>query len=77
MSASDDIWILGISMTKFGKHADKDVIDLAAEATRGTFVGVTDGLASASQCWARRSTVPVVLATAKPPPPTVSAGVRA
>ena len=32
---SDDVWILGISMTKFGKHADKDVIDLAAEATRG------------------------------------------
>jgi acetyl-CoA acetyltransferase len=32
MSASDDIWILGISMTKFGKHPDKDVVDLGAEA---------------------------------------------
>jgi len=32
MSASDDIWILGIRMTKFGKHADRDTIDLAAEA---------------------------------------------
>ena len=33
MSAmSDDIWILGIHMTKFGKHPDKDVVDLAAEA---------------------------------------------
>ncbi len=32
MSASDDIWILGISMTKFGKHPDKDIVDLGAEA---------------------------------------------
>ena len=30
--ASDDIWILGIHMTKFGKHPDKDVVDLGAEA---------------------------------------------
>jgi acetyl-CoA acyltransferase len=30
--ASDDIWILGIHMTKFGKHPDKDTVDLAAEA---------------------------------------------
>jgi acetyl-CoA acetyltransferase len=30
--ASDDIWILGIHMTKFGKHVDQDTIDLAAEA---------------------------------------------
>jgi acetyl-CoA acyltransferase len=30
--ASDDIWILGINMTKFGKHTDKDVVDLASEA---------------------------------------------
>jgi acetyl-CoA acetyltransferase len=30
--ANDDIWILGINMTKFGKHPDKDVVDLAAEA---------------------------------------------
>jgi acetyl-CoA acetyltransferase len=29
---SDDIWILGIKMTKFGKHPDKDTIDLASEA---------------------------------------------
>ncbi len=32
MSASDDIWILGINMTKFGKHPDKDIVDLGAEA---------------------------------------------
>src|SRR4051812_49882049 len=30
--ASGDVWILGIHMTKFGKHPDEDVIDLAAEA---------------------------------------------
>ena len=29
---SDGIWILGIKMTKFGKHPDKDTIDLASEA---------------------------------------------
>jgi acetyl-CoA acetyltransferase len=31
----DDIWILGIHMTKFGKHPDQDLIDLAAEAALG------------------------------------------
>src|SRR3954467_12243729 len=35
MSASDDIWILGIHMTKFGKHLDKDIVDLGAEAIKG------------------------------------------
>ena len=30
--ASDDIWILGINMTKFGKHPDKDIVDLASQA---------------------------------------------
>jgi acetyl-CoA acyltransferase len=29
---ADDVWILGIYMTKFGKHPDKDIIDLASEA---------------------------------------------
>lgn len=33
--AADDVWILGIHMTKFGKHADKDAVDLAAEAALG------------------------------------------
>ncbi|MGH8918568.1 MAG: thiolase family protein [Actinomycetes bacterium] len=33
--ASDDVWILGITMTKFGKHPDSDTIDLASEATMG------------------------------------------
>ena len=41
--ASDDIWILGISMTKFGKHPDKDTVDLASEATMAALAdgGVT------------------------------------
>ena len=30
--ASGDVWILGISMTKFGKRPDKDRVELAAEA---------------------------------------------
>src|SRR3954452_6574914 len=43
MSASDEIWIPGIHMTKFGKHPDKDVLDLGAEAIRGA---LADGGAS-------------------------------
>ena len=41
--ADDDIWILGIEMTKFGKHPDKDTIDLGAEAALGALAdgGVT------------------------------------
>ena len=35
MSRSDDIWILGIHMTKFGKHFDKDIVDLGSEAITG------------------------------------------
>jgi len=31
--SSEDVFILGIRMTKFGKHRDKDVLDLASEAT--------------------------------------------
>ena len=31
---SDDVWILGINMTKFGKHPDLDTVDLAAAAAR-------------------------------------------
>ena len=40
---NDDVWILGISMTKFGKHPDMDVLDLAAEAASAALVdgGVT------------------------------------
>ena len=43
MSRSDDIWILGIHMTKFGKHFDKDIVDLGAEAIMGALAdgGVT------------------------------------
>ena len=40
---SDDIYILGIKMTKFGKHPDKDVVDLGAEAAMAALAdgGVT------------------------------------
>src|SRR5579859_933252 len=34
-SASEELWILGIHMTKFGKHPDKDLVDLASEAVQG------------------------------------------
>ncbi|HEY4408392.1 MAG TPA: thiolase family protein, partial [Acidimicrobiia bacterium] len=35
MPSSDGVWILGIHMTKFGKHPDKDIVDLGAEAVLG------------------------------------------
>ena len=40
---SVDVWILGIRMTKFGKHPDKDTVDLASEAALGALAdgGVT------------------------------------
>jgi acetyl-CoA acetyltransferase len=33
--SGDDVWILGISMTKFGKRPDTDVVGLGGEAVRG------------------------------------------
>jgi acetyl-CoA acetyltransferase len=43
MTMSDDIWILGITMTKFGKHPDLDTVDLAAQAAMAALAdgGVT------------------------------------
>jgi acetyl-CoA acyltransferase len=40
---SEDVWILGINMTKFGKHPDLDTVDLAAEAANAALAdaGVT------------------------------------
>ncbi len=40
---AEDVWILGINMTKFGKHLDLDTVDLAAEATTAALAdaGVT------------------------------------
>ena len=32
---SENVWILGIHMTKFGKHKDKDTLDLGSEAALG------------------------------------------
>jgi acetyl-CoA acetyltransferase len=42
---ADDVWILGIHMTKFGKHPDLDTVDLAAQATQAALkdAGVTMG----------------------------------
>jgi acetyl-CoA acetyltransferase len=37
---ADDVFILGINMTKFGKHPDKDAIDLASEAA---MAAIADG----------------------------------
>jgi acetyl-CoA acetyltransferase len=34
-SASDELWILGIHMTNFGKRPESDIVDLAAEAVSG------------------------------------------
>jgi acetyl-CoA acyltransferase len=41
--AADDVWILGICMTKFGKHPEQDTVDLAAGAAMGALAdgGVT------------------------------------
>ncbi len=43
---ADDVWILGIHMTKFGKRPDADVIDLASEAAiaamKDAQVGIKD-----------------------------------
>jgi acetyl-CoA acyltransferase len=44
---SEDIWILGIHMTKFGKHPDKDTVDLAAEAVIGA---LSDGGVAMKDC---------------------------
>src|SRR5260370_27597865 len=33
LMAENDVWILGAAMTKFGRYTDKDVIDLASEAS--------------------------------------------
>jgi acetyl-CoA acetyltransferase len=41
---SDEVWILGITMTKFGKHPDKDSVDLAAEAALGALADAGVGI---------------------------------
>lgn len=45
MTMAENVWILGITMTKFGKHADKDLVDLASLAAMGALsdAGVTMG----------------------------------
>ena len=43
---AENVWILGIHMTKFGKHTEMDTVDLATEAARGALsdagVGMKD-----------------------------------
>jgi acetyl-CoA acyltransferase len=43
---AENVWILGISMTRFGKHKDKDTLDLGSEAALGAMrdagVGIRD-----------------------------------
>jgi acetyl-CoA acetyltransferase len=43
---AENVWILGIHMTKFGKHRDKDILDLGSEAAIGALqdagVGIRD-----------------------------------
>ncbi len=48
VSTTDDnpVWILGTSMTKFGRYKDKDLIDLAADASLGA---LDDGNTSMDQ----------------------------
>ena len=41
---AEDVWILGISMTKFGKHPDEDNIDLAAQAAFGALADAGVGM---------------------------------
>ena len=40
MPNADGVWILGITMTRFGKHPDKDVVDLAAGNLFGGGLGI-------------------------------------
>src|SRR5207253_4591553 len=41
--SGDNVWVLGTYMTKFGRHTDKDLIDLASESALGAMkdAGVT------------------------------------
>src|SRR3954469_21099864 len=41
---SENVWILGIHMTKFGKHPDKDTLDLGAEAVQGALLDAGVGM---------------------------------
>ncbi len=56
---SDSVWILGASMTKFGRYTDKDVIDLGAEAAMAALddahVAIQDMDVLAAGCLAEAS----------------------
>ena len=53
MSKQDEVWILGINMTKFGKYPDRDIVDLGAEAIQAALkdAGVTMGDIGIIGCW--------------------------
>jgi hypothetical protein len=40
--AVEEVWVLGIHMTKFGKHPDLDLVDLASEAVLGALADGED-----------------------------------
>jgi acetyl-CoA acyltransferase len=44
MNMSDPVWILGIRMTKFGKHPNLDTVDLAAEAAMAALADAQVGI---------------------------------
>lgn len=44
--SSGDVWIIGTAMTKFGRFADKDLIDLAAEASLGALRDADMGISN-------------------------------
>lgn len=44
--SSDDIWIIGASMTKFGRFPDQDLLDLAAAASLDALVDAGASMAS-------------------------------
>ncbi len=43
---SNNVWIIGTSMTRFGRFPDKDLMDLAVEATQGALKDADSNLAA-------------------------------
>lgn len=44
--SSGDVWIIGTHMTRFGRFGDKDLMDLAVEATQGALKDADSDLAA-------------------------------
>ncbi len=62
--ASDDLWILGIHMTKFGERSGRDLVDLASEAVSAAVASGTKlkTLSKGQEKRAVEMSVPVVIA---------------